>query len=48
MVSLHLTNWYPLPADEGGNNRLSAIKPLLGHWLWLASMVTLAVQVWLP
>lgn len=48
LVSLHLTNWSPLLADEGEVCYLSAIRPLPGHWLWLAAMVTLAMQVWLP
>eukprot|EP01006_Ploeotia_vitrea_P006091 TRINITY_DN12253_c0_g1_i1.p1 TRINITY_DN12253_c0_g1~~TRINITY_DN12253_c0_g1_i1.p1 ORF type:complete len:176 (-),score=1.85 TRINITY_DN12253_c0_g1_i1:182-709(-) len=44
-LSLHLTIWFPLMRDEGGVNYLVAARPLVGHWLWLASMVTLALYV---
>ena len=44
LVSLHLTNWYPLLADEAGVCRQSAIQPLIGHWMWLTSMVLLTIN----
>ena len=46
LISLHLTNWFPLLADEGGVCYSSAIQPLIGHWLWLSAMGLLAIHVW--
>ncbi|MCP2729533.1 hypothetical protein [Limnofasciculus baicalensis] len=45
LSSLHLTNWFPLLADEGGVCYLSAIQPLLGYWLWLSAMGLLAIHI---
>ena len=47
-ISLLLTNVWPLPADEGGVCRLSAIAPRLGYWLWLFAIVALCVAAFRP
>lgn len=46
VVSLPITNFYPLPADEGGVCYFSAISPVSGYWLWLAAIVVLTIVVW--
>ena len=47
LVSLHLTNWFPLVADAGGVCYKSATQPLWGHWLWLSAMGVLTIHLWL-
>jgi hypothetical protein len=44
-VSLALINTYLLPGDEGGVKCLAVWHPLLGYWLWLASMGGLLVHL---
>lgn len=45
IVSLPMTNWFPVLADEGGVCFLSAISPQVGYWLWLAAIAALCGAV---
>ncbi|WP_414550748.1 hypothetical protein [Anabaena sp. CCY 0017] len=46
LVSLWLTNWFPLLANSGGFCHFSAIQPKRGYWLWLLAIALLNVHLW--
>jgi hypothetical protein len=46
LISLKVTNWFPIPADEGTVCYFSAIQPKEGHWLWISAIMLMNAHVW--